>query len=140
MEWPDIAKILFGAGLGLLVSLGQTWLTSVRRRKHAEKLLSVELPEIQRAVNALQGKKIIPTAELPSLCFFGGNELIALPRATASHVYRLQNALIRAEMSRKIASEAIADQNSPLFTIHSTVYSEYIDSALEAMDDIRRTL
>src|ERR1035438_8621197 len=95
MKCSDFVKILFGAGLGLLVSMWQAWRTAVKERKRAEKLLALEFPAIQKAVdalyNALYEKKFISTTELPSFTFLGSSELIALPSFIAIHVWQLRD-------------------------------------------------
>jgi hypothetical protein len=140
MTWADALKIAFGAGLGLLISVGQAWFASRRGRKRAEKLLLIELPTIQKAVEALAGKNIMPTTELPALSYFGVNELASLSDSVASQVYELDSALKRAEMSRKIASGYLEQQDAPEFKIHSTVYGACIDSALKAVKGLQTEL
>ncbi|MBI2784015.1 MAG: hypothetical protein HYX64_08090 [Gammaproteobacteria bacterium] len=140
MTWADAAKILFGAGLGLLISLGQAWLASERQRKRSEKLLLLELPTIQKIVEALAGKTLMPTTELPCLTYFGVNELASLSDSIAPHVYALDSALTRAEISRKVASGYVNNQSSPEFMVHSTVYTNCIDAAQKAIEAIQANL
>ena len=122
----------------------QAWRTAVKERKRAEKLLALEFPAIQKAVdalyNALYEKKFISTTELPSFTFLGSSELIALPSFIAIHVWQLRDALIRAEMSRKIAAEFLGNQASPLFAIHCLLYTDYMDIAKKAIDEICKNL
>lgn len=140
MEWADIAKILFGAALGFAISIGQSWLTNFRDARRAKKLLMLELPEVQSAIDGLSGKKMMPTTELPMLDAIGTSEMLALPTLLAAQVRQMQHTLTRAEISRKIASEAINNQGSPEFAVHSTIYASCMQSAKERLDEIQKQL
>jgi hypothetical protein len=140
MTTEDILKIIFGAGLGLLISLLQTFLTSWRQKKKVEKLLLIELPAIDKFLTAMAGKKMMPTTELPNFRYFGVNDMVFLSASIASNVYQLENALQSAEVSRKIASGYLDKQNSPEFLVHSTLYASCIDSAFNEINAINEKL
>ena len=140
MECSDIAKIVFGAALGLAISIGKDWLTELRVRRCSKKLLKIELPIVQIAVDSFHGRNIMPTTELPTLRNLGAGDLIAFPDSLAAPVRQLQEALFRAEISRNIASKLLGNQNSPEFSVHSAVYTECMKSAKKALDEIRENL
>lgn len=148
MTWADALKILFGTGLGLLISLGQSWLMTRRQRKRAEKLLLIELPTIKKTVQAftnenieaLADTRLMPITELQHLNYIGGNELASLSDSIAPHVYELDSTLKQAEVWRKLAFGYLNNQSSPEFNIYSTLYVECMHVALKAIVKIQEHL
>jgi hypothetical protein len=125
MTWSDAIKIIFGAAIGLVISLCQGWFAFRRAQKRSEKLLLVQIPRLSRSMNSLKTcyleHQVIITTELPSLNYFGSSELAALPVYLAELVIVLDDSIKRAEMSRKIATGNLANQESPELLIQSTI-------------------
>lgn len=140
MEWSDIAKILFGAGLGFVVAIAQTWLGDVRRKKRVIKLLSIQVPLVLGAFERYLGGNAIPDTELPNLRFIGAAELLALPSHLARSIYCLQEILDRAEMSRKIAWELRQNKQAPEFIAHSRVLWGSIPVVISQLRKIEKDL
>ncbi len=140
MDWSDVAKILFGAGLGFVIAFGQALLAQSRRRKEVIKLISIQLPSILTAIEPMVRGKLMPDTDLPSLGYIGPTELIALSTAAAREVYQLREALARAEMSRMIASASIRDQQSPQFQAHSIIFSECLGQAIDSIRALQKKL
>lgn len=136
MEWEDALKISFGAGLGLLISVAQSWVASLRAKKRAEKLLKLQLPEIKRTVESFAGNNVISLTELPALSLLGTSELASLPGAVAANAHKLVAMLDKAERSRKIASGLLNNRTSPEFHVHAKVYAEYIEAARAPLDQL----
>lgn len=82
----------------------------------------------------------MPTTELPQVTYVSVNEIAALSDTVAPHVYRLIDALKRAEVSRNIAAAHLGNQTSPDFSVHSTVYTDFLNAALESIEAIYRGL
>lgn len=140
MNWSDVAKIMFGAGLGFVIAFGQALLAQSRRRKEVSKLVSIQLPMILTAIEPMRRERLMPDTELPSISFVGPTELIALSTSVASDVYQLREALTRAEMSRRIASASIRDQRSPQFQAHSIIFSECLGQAIDSVKALQKKL
>jgi hypothetical protein len=144
MTWSDAIKIIFGAAIGLVISLCQGWFAFRRAQKRSEKLLLVQIPRLSRSMNSLKTcyleHQVIITTELPSLNYFGSSELAALPVYLAELVIVLDDSIKRAEMSRKIATGNLANQESPELLIHQKAYGEYIEHTVNQLEAIQRCL
>jgi hypothetical protein len=144
MTWSDAAKIIFGAAIGLIISLLQSWFAFRKTQKRSQKLLRVQIPRLSLAIESLKDVYIehqwINTTELPGLNFLGGTELAALPDYLAEQVIDLDDSIKRAEMSRKIATSNLVSQDSQEFLVHMRVYGEYIQSAVDKLNTIKKYL
>jgi hypothetical protein len=142
MTWSDAMKIIFGAAIGLLISLCQGWVAFKRAQKRSEKLLRVLIPRLSLTMESLKTVYIdhqwINTTELPSLNYFGSAELAALPDNLAVLVIDLDDSIRRAEMSRKIATINFANQGSREFIVHQQAYGEYIQGAVSKLETIQK--
>ena len=144
MTWSDASKIIFGAAIGLVISLLQSWYAFRKAQRRSERLLRVQIPSLIQSIESLKNvydeHQIINTTELPDLKFFGGTELAALPDHLAELVLSLDDSIKRAEMSRKIAISNLHVPGSPEFLAHQRVYGEYIHYAMDRLNAIKTSL
>lgn len=144
MTWSDAIKIIFGAAIGLVISLCQGWFAFRRAQKRSEKLLRVQIPRLSRSMESLKTvyleHQTINTTELPSLNYFGSTELAALPVYLAELVIDLDDSIKRAEMSRKIATSNLANQGSQEFFVHQKVYGDCIRDTVDRLETIQKYL
>jgi hypothetical protein len=144
MTWSDAIKIIFGAAIGLSISLCQGWFALYRAQQRSEKLLRVQVPRLLRTMKSLRTvyleHQVINTTVLPSLNFIGSNEIAALPMRLADLVIDLDDSIKGAEMSRIIATSNLSNQGSPEFLAHSYAYGEYIQNVVHRLEVMRKYL
>lgn len=136
MEYSDIIKIGFGALLGLLISIGQTWLADFRRRRNIIKLLLIELPCIHHhiiASNIAYKNKLILERSIPVINFISPKDYVYLSIKTGSQVYELDRALKEAEYSRNICFKMLKDPECKEFKVHSHLYGKILISIDELL-------
>jgi hypothetical protein len=144
MTLSDAAKIIFGAAIGLIISMLQNWFAFKKSQNRSERLLRVQIPRLLLYMESLKkfyvAHKGVNSTELPSLNFFGGTELAALPEHLAKQVLDLDDSIKRAEMCRKMATSNLDRQESPEFLVHQMAYGEYIQNAVDRLNTIQKHL
>lgn len=113
-----------------------------REKEKPYGLLKIEIGVVASSVNSLLAlPRIISITEIPLLQFSAEeNQLAKMNQSIAQEVYQLQYMLKKAEESRKVAANLLSEQNRPEFKAHSFAYYDYLRSAKEKIEALRRKL
>jgi hypothetical protein len=138
MNINDALKVLFGACLGLIVSIFKDIISFYFRRHRAIVLLRLVLPAVLEEVDSLMQPDdlIIPLVPLYQLHTFNTEHLLHLELHLAERVTRIIIALDRAENSRKAAADLLESQDNLRFTAHATAYRSWLEGARKELSEI----
>lgn len=143
MESSDYIQILFGAGIGLLVTLSLQILNFVIKRRQANKLLNLEHPQINQFLSNYvksfeMGYKVISRTPIPTLESISNyDQLLSLSSAKRRLTHNILANIKQAENLRILATPLLEkDKKEIELDVYGKLYFDYLIAAKKDSDEL----
>ncbi|WP_305907970.1 hypothetical protein Q9L42_012965 [Methylomarinum sp. Ch1-1] len=142
MEISDLIKILFGAVLGVGLTLIVDWVRLYREKKFLSKSLSAEVSVILEHLRpfATTEAKVFSKTELPSLTPLPVSAIGVMPISISMKVMKAHWAIKLANEHRLLAIEAEKNGQSDALNIYASIYMEWLKKAYGYIQNLAEDL